>query len=658
VPTTNQSKLIATLGTPTSAATVEPVDIHLKNGAPVPHPNDVPTSKSTAGMTSTQTTIAGKQIVLQEATLIGPPSNSAWPGEVGKKSGTTGMEAIVKKGSPNVTAEKLAIARYNDPTLQNHQNCDGKVIITDEALAAAMLEQQKLLRCKMQSLHTVCGHGRTADVKKKYISVLVGDTIDLVATRINALEFKGDGSLAGAAAECGKAPLHTHFVVTRSMVKTPWADFPAKTQTYTGSDTLTLGPDWLGTPPPEPKGADGKPQGAQVVNAATGSTQGARGGGKSAAATNPGTAPTPIPRGEDPAIVERGFRMGNQVSKPKMPLGPDKLTTTQRERLAQVQRDFDINTRNNRADQAKYDGDTALKASRERADKIKGRDAAIEATLVILIDVIKCLPCKITVEAQSCAGVEKVDVWVWPRGRYMLDIVAFVQPIKDTFDIVAKTVKLFADVFKASGARAKIEMKFFEGPWGVLTWQWKEKPNHQIAPEFMIEVGFAKLAEVKGEVRIPVLTFAGPLGRAAVWVLEKINLRGDIGIFATVSLSISVGGSMFDWNFAPGPMSVRLTFEAGIFAELTLGDWATFKVEAKAVWRPLFSPSASMSNGRFLGVTLLAGKVEFKWEVTIQADFIGFRNGRKFNGEIFPPFHYGQQTLNLLPDAPAAQRTG
>ncbi len=677
---TNQLKLIATLGTPTAAKSNGPADVHLKGQATIPHENIVQTSKSTSGMTSTNTLIEGKQIVLEEQTNIGPPSDFAWPGEVGKTSGVTGMEANVKKGSPNVKADRLPIARYTDPTFQNKKNCDGQIVITDAALAAQMLEKQKALRCKIKTLTTTCGKRQAG--KEDRLQVLYGSSVDLVAKRINALALKADGTEDDSSTpECDKGPNHTHFVIFRQGFFASFGKVTEVRETRYG-DKITIAQELiLKADDPKPPGEQMKAELPLNVPTRPGGTDGSLANAPLTNSNDPSPAPINISR-SDPdnvriardaeinprspfprqnqgsaAAVTQGGAQGMQDnfisanrSNPPNSVGFDGLTDNQRNRVQEA--------RKYEADRKKYDQlqkARDIQAQNKKAiaamEKKKTRDAFIETSVMTIIEVIKSRPYTVNVEALSCAGNKKVAIEVYPKGKFLVDVYAVVQPIVSAMKMIQNTIEVFKKFFSPLGISVKIA--FCENPYGFVSWQWVEGEDWLVHPKFECEIGFEKLLEVSLEYRIGILQFAGPLGKLAVWLLEQVNVRGDVGIFFAAYIGINASAAMSMWKFEPGPVKSQLAFEFGVFAELTAGTAFNCRIEIKAEWKPRFGEKTTASNGKFLCMTLLAGKVVGKVEINVQADMLGFRNGRQADWT-FAELNYGQQDLNWLPNFPAA----
>jgi hypothetical protein len=347
------------------------------------------------------------------------------------------------------------------------------------------------------------------------------------------------------------------------------------------------------------------------------------------------------------------FHRQNKSSQRKAPLNANGLTEPQQ---AAIERNR-MAEKKYRHDLQRHEQDRALKASMERAEQKRTRDHYIEATIWTLVEVVKSGPHRVIVEAMSCAGNKKVDVYVYPRGRYVIDVYQFVQPVVAALNTIKNTVDIFQKFFRAAGGGLKIEFAFCSGPYGIVAWEWKEVAGEfRVAPAFEIDFGFQKLLELKAEFRVPLLSFVGPLGGFAAWLLEKVNVRGDIGAFCGASLGLSLSGTMFDWTFAPGAVSAPVVFEFGLFAELSAGESFTLKIEVKVEWAPRFAEKLTMRNGNFAGLVVKAGKVELKIEFTATADVFGLRGGRNF-GLTVGEWSYGEQPINCLPGIPAAQKS-
>ncbi len=132
-----KGKSVATAGT--DHAALSKVDMIKPNGKP-PAKKYVNVARSkNVGSKATHTFIAGAAIWTEPSKIPESEAAPKTPGP-GDPSGTWCKEATAKSTVDNVFVEGQRVIRLGDPTVQNHENCKGKVVTgaeADAALAAA-----------------------------------------------------------------------------------------------------------------------------------------------------------------------------------------------------------------------------------------------------------------------------------------------------------------------------------------------------------------------------------------------------------------------------------------------------------------------------------------------------------------------------------------
>lgn len=202
---------------------------------PSPHPNIAPTSRATEHTTGKTKFQEGQVVRVGDA--IGPQSDPAHPDlGGGVVSQTYRFEARAGKGSPEIRAESKPPTRTTDTTTQNHANTTGKMVIPASPNSLADAADDALKTCSYEKSTIKCSH--KSAVKLAQILVLRGDTITIVANRINAKK-------SGDAVACHQ-PTHMKWRVLRTGGLDRLGNaLPKKDEEKTG-DTLTLDEAWTG----------------------------------------------------------------------------------------------------------------------------------------------------------------------------------------------------------------------------------------------------------------------------------------------------------------------------------------------------------------------------------------------------------------------------
>jgi hypothetical protein len=711
--TSNHKLGIATTTTDHLARTLAPSDVCFDPNKKVtaPFPNQVPTKRATEH--SSQKSQITEGLVVRVGDAIGPDSDAAHGFSGGGiVSGTYRKEARCIKGSPDVFVENKLIARATDPTTQNHGNTSGAITEpTADGLLAA-LEARKLARCTLNELKAVCTDNGRED-RNGLLEVVYGDSVKLTAKRVNATE-------PGQGAVCPPPPgshLKTKFVLVRT------GKLPEKKDTKVGVDEITLSAaDWIGqaTAKKDPHAtqvkknedkfsadqkkyerADGKGEvkTTKVADVAKDKDLGQTGEGKGwfpGRKDDKGNAWKPDPtlqwkeKGLPPPATVDGdklktnneARTQSQIDRQNYRNGAS-MTDAQRAQIAdaraqdarnrellQMRKDaagaYDDLAKNNKAQEDKEMNRKAIAGSVERAalrtyaslDALKAAFNGGDASTI-------------QVAAFGCVGAKTLMIKTYPDQEYEVDLMA-VGEIVAALSTFRATVAIFENFCNLAG-KDTLKITLFAQPVSKLKWQFVEllhdssknqrRTKNTVGAKWSIELGFDPLVSAAANFAMPVYDFAGPAGRLAGWILQKV-VNAEIGCEIAVSFGFLVKGSLDEYWESPqvspkftASVSVKLyvkfvigvkrerdnTVHSGPGAELTVSSKITFpvtldnfKITTQGLSFDLAKPPAGKG-------------IVWSWEASVKVDVWGFWETDKSLSGIFNEWSYDKKTFGPWP---------
>lgn len=512
----------------------------------IPHANEVSTTKATEH-TSSKTMFSGGNVV-REGDAIGPPSGPAHPDNGaggGVVSHTHLKEARIPVGSPNVKAEGKPLGRKTDKTTQNHANTVGSIQGGNPATTISEIDAAKLLACSLDTIKTVCGHGREPG-PEHLLEITATDTVKFTAKRKNAK--------TGGAPSCTQMP-HTKWVITQ--IKD---GKQTKREEKTG-DVITLAnADWFTWGDLD----------AKATGTMTGSVGRTEAGNVAKDASNQAAiqkARTDATKAVDGMTADHHIRDN----------GGRTPSTADGRAAARAQATQEIgNTAAARKEAALANQQATFDAA--KAAYAAGKDVYKATTS--LIDFYKVWNadkgCEVTVEAFACSGGDKYTLRSYPgkeiefaiSSETLAKIKAAVQAIQKVFRGVQKIATL-------AGAPAKADVKLFDPIEFKMACVWEEmkadnaelkKYKHHCDRGWSFMVS-AMLAKVEFTLELPVALFANLFvpgaGSALSSALNFIGFTATIGFDVTIKISVGVWGER-------KPGSAKPTFGGGFPLELEI----------------------------------------------------------------------------------------
>lgn len=668
--TSNQDLTISTTGTQHAGVTLGPTDVCKvppNNMAPAPFPNEAHTSKA-ENPTTPRTQIAAAKIITID-TRFGTPPNSL-PVHIGSgggvKSGTYIRWAKATSASPDVFAENKAVVRHTDPTEQNQANTVGFVIDMALGKDAEIAKMKKLARCMVVELKVTCKHNGRAMVGG-LLEVLQGDTLSLVATRKNGTAEKGTSAYDTPI--CQPPPgghQKTRFRITRS--RCSWAGLLQKTDPspFDGADKKDLGPDWTGEEPKPPPAPATTPKLNPTMKMPSGASAKSPTSGDAADKEATRVAGVASERlrieqnynGQRPGVAESAFqhRTGPTVSGSG---STDSAASAQT--FASAIKADEYRARRAEADRTYNETRAALKAKNAAYEKTAS-DARLMKVAVTSFEMAKtlwrCQPAEITIAATGCVGAKSGLVKVYPAGEFELDLMKlkdFLALWKRFRDMLQKFNEL-CEMLKPKGNGFGIA--FLDGPVVKFKWEYKEctkvstdgelKPHH-VGMDWSGLIGFEQLVKFTASLTVSLLKAAGILGDLVAWVLAKFDIRVDLVLEAELGIGfvLEFGKTEHRENKAMSltapvvaQFSMSLVFKAGSFASATFKITLAFKPVLQGVRMPKWYKVEFQTKETVVSVT---------YEMVFKADVWGFRDGKKFGGNVIDPIKYGPAWVDPLP---------
>ena len=647
--TQNAGLTIPTLGTPHAGVTGGPTDVCKKaNNVPAPYPNTAPTSRAISTTTS-KTVINGKQIITLQ-TKFGEVSEKPHDGiNGGVESGTYLKWAMVTKASTDVRTETQPPARHTDPTAQNAFNTTGILIDTSLPLADQFAAGKLLARCMVIELKAT---DDKREMKNGLLEVLQGSTVELVATRKNATAAKGSAAFDNPVC----APPPGGFTKTRfSLIRSGGDVFALgwKQEVFDGKDTLTLGTDWTGEAPKPPStNQDLK------LNPGLKSVVPTTSDGKPAAYSEPkpGESNTRRTAGINGVAAEEAYQAGRQerarVAAPPAN-EPPATTPAEQQRRADARAAFAEQAASDERTEVYQSTQNSLIDAKKKFEAGAKRERQIYDTAAQTIDILKKLwqlqPTTINVVAQGCSGAQTGVIKLYPHGQKEFDIFA---AFKAAFQWVDKFAKAFDDLCKTitkGGAGFTFKLELFVEPTVKVQVEWKEltKPTqdnalqaHHCYIDWALLLGFEKLVAFTADFSVSLLMLAGGLGKIAEWALDKIGVRIDVGVKATISL-----GLIFTCGRDEYKVMKPASLTAPIVAQFSLYIVLRGSVLGSATASVALKYETAISNHRITDVNrqtkieLLfdTSTISLTWTATIQANITGLKDGKSWSGPLIDP---------------------
>lgn len=653
---------IATTTSGHVATTLGPTDVCYdpKKTQTAPFDNYVATSKATEH--STEKTQIGGGFIIRHGDAIGPLSETdhKWSGG-GITSGTYRQEARAENTSPDVKAEKKQVARMTDPTTQNHGNTKGAITDGTPAGMAAALEARKLRRCSLTELKATCTHSGRESIDG-VLEVLRGDTVTLVATRVNAVE--------PGAAVCPPPPgshSKTKFVVNRN------GALPEKKDTKTGVDKYTLdAAGWIGaaTPAPEATSPASPKVDPKLDKGGKPETKYERPDMKEAKTEkDPKTGKAP----EDKGNAWKPQLGGKYEEKKTSPISPqEKIAYPNNEARTQSR----IMRENNRTGATMTDAqkaeiaaarekDAGLKEQRELARTRDARQAeydqatkdrkriagAAERAVVRTVqslDGLKSLfnggeMATINVAAYACTGAKTLIVRSFTDEKLQVDLMA-IGEILVAFNVIKSAVSTFENFCNLAG-KDTLKVTWPGTVKMMLSFQFVELTRDSSANKrlkknrcnrkWTLDVGFQPLIEASADFSISLFDLGGPAGRLGGWFLKKVA-DGRLGFKLTIKVSIVLTGSLDEYEENPTVSNITATieFKPELYVQVTVGakrerdgvvhsgPGAELKIAVVASF-PLIFDSPKIEGGG-VKFRLKGDKITFGYDGGVKVDVFGW----------------------------------
>lgn len=541
---------------------------------------------------SAKTLIANEIIWVSDSLLDAAESNPAHAGKFGGVRSTTYIKwAKAKSWSKDVKVEGRGVVRSWDDCHNNGTgdpfNTTGKVDASNCKAVVDPAAEAAKQRCVIVSVSGQCDHKRDLNAKDLLLDVVGGDKVTLSVKRID--------NTTGGPSPC---KVHPYWVAVREKDLSARVEKVADEFVAEGPITQDVSTKVLGL-----KGSEGS---AGIKNV----------GPRDNSSLTRFNAPAPASLGE--AVRGNGSTAGSGrglaadiANRSGILSGeaPRQPSTPREHRNQQVQ---------------------------ERAEKAAQQFNTLNQLLQLLRLLVD--PPVGTISVQACAGAKLVKVRVFPSDSFQFDL--FSDTIKAAFEKfrdIERTISFIADTFSI-----KRTTKFLENPNLKAIVQFKELEadkngyyKWQCRPTFELQVGFDALVHITYKETIALLTFIGPIGRTAAWLLEKVGAEGNV--FAEVDFKIDLsfkGGFDQYWlgNYTGGNCKGVLIFKLGLeffagrgrvsveaqvyaFAECTL-EFAEFKA-TKTHWIDFKLKGgvqlgcAGSATGRFLGFKT---EGEFEWK--------------------------------------------
>ena len=611
--TVNQNREIATLTSLHKAITTPEATCHYTDGGA--YTNFITSNECATEEAAQRTKIRDAQVITTKS-RIGAPHHATTSRYVektlvlakGAKSGQLPHTfAKAEDGSPNCKIENAPAVRTDDPTQQAWDNSKGfmreKGFGLNKNDLLAMLRQQ----CTLSVVTTTCKHKREVDLlRASRLEVFYGDTVTLVATRINATAIDAEARKipkclleSGLVKRDPAEEKHARWEISRGAYPARVFRSEPLTQLKKSEfgDTLKLGEEWLGKEASE-RTKDGDNTGKTSFEG--------RGREKIAG---------------DPTLSE--IQNG---------------TARQGKRQAAMGKVF-------------QDGWNGARSLLSIADIINYlSEPAIE----------------VKVTAIACAGPRTITVAAYPPDKFvckLLDLVEvkrklerignaihtigrWLAPIKGAAEMIPGCPKVqITGIFLGMAIEYPREHDHVEAETGTflnLYGQWREL-NRDYAKGFKqqvhlaggLEVGFEKLLGFTFELDVPLAACTGPLGAFASWLLTKIH----VGVYVIFEISLSCGleGNM-GWD-EYGSFSGETSIKGKGDGKLGVGlkadaGFASLQGELRGNWRPELKVQYDEEH-------IIKMELESKYTIDIVfrvgVDVLGFKVDHEFDPiQIYP----------------------